>query len=90
MLTFLCLVYSLQVAARGRPAARRWSALVLLLEVGMLGTFVALDLVLFFVFFEVVLIPMWFVIAQLGRRHDPAGASRRPTRSSSTRCSAPR
>ena len=34
----------------------------------MLGTFVALDLLLFFVFFEVVLVPMCFVIAQLGRR----------------------
>jgi NADH-quinone oxidoreductase subunit M len=32
----------------------------------MLGTFVALDLLLFFVFFEVVLIPMYFVIAHWG------------------------
>jgi len=32
----------------------------------MLGTFVALDLVLFFVFFEVVLIPMYFLIAVWG------------------------
>ena len=64
-LTFLCLVYTLRV----RPAAGRLRALVglvLLLEVGMLGTFVALDLLLFFVFFEVVLLPMWFVIAQWG------------------------
>jgi NADH-quinone oxidoreductase subunit M len=54
---------------RVRPAAGRPRALVglvLLLEVGMLGTFVALDLLLFFVFFEVVLLPMWFVIAQWG------------------------
>ena len=64
-LTLLCMVYLLRV----RPAAQRMRALVgllLLLEVGMLGTFVALDLLLFFVFFEVVLVPMWFVIAQWG------------------------
>jgi NADH-quinone oxidoreductase subunit M len=64
-LTFLCMVYLLRV----RPEAGRPGALVgllLLLEVGMLGTFVALDLLLFFVFFEVVLVPMWFVIAQWG------------------------
>jgi NADH-quinone oxidoreductase subunit M len=47
-------------------------AVVLLLEVGMLGTFVALDLVLFFVFFEVVLIPMYVLIAVWG------GPRRRP------------
>ena len=42
----------------------------------MLGTFVALDLLLFFVFFEVVLVPMWFVIAQWGDDKVPGG--RRP------------
>jgi NADH-quinone oxidoreductase subunit M len=45
---------------------RRMLAVVLLLEVGMLGTFVALDLVLFFLFFEVVLIPMYVLIAVWG------------------------
>ena len=83
-LTFLCLAYTLRV----RPAAgrlRAFVALVLLLEVGMLGTFLALDLLLFFVFFEVVLIPMWFLIAVWGGE----GQGRpRPTSSSSTRCSA--
>ncbi|MFL6055290.1 MAG: NuoM family protein [Actinoallomurus sp.] len=67
-LTFLCMVY----AARGLPAGSRDGSpqaligLILFLEVGMLGTFVALDLLLFFVFFEVVLIPMYFVIADWG------------------------
>ena len=32
----------------------------------MLGTFMALDLILFFLFFEVVLAPMWFLIAFWG------------------------
>jgi NADH-quinone oxidoreductase subunit M len=35
---------------------------LLLLQVGMLGTFVALDLLLFFACFELVLIPMFFLI----------------------------
>jgi NADH-quinone oxidoreductase subunit M len=40
--------------------------LVLILHTGMLGTFVAQDLVLFFVFFEVVLLPMYFMIGVWG------------------------
>ena len=72
-LTFLCTVYSLKVLPEaGRP--RGLIGLLLLLEVGMLGTFVALDLLLFFVFFEVVLVPMWFVIAHWG---DPSESARR-------------
>jgi len=42
----------------------------------MLGTFLALDLLLFFVFFEVVLVPMWFVIAQWGDDTVPGGRRR--------------
>lgn len=41
-------------------------ALVLLLEVGMNGTFVAQDLILFFIFFELVLLPMFFMIGVWG------------------------
>jgi NADH-quinone oxidoreductase subunit M len=64
-LSFLCFAYQ----EREHPETERAAGLVgllLLLEVGMLGTFVALDLLLFFVFFEVVLVPMWFVIAGWG------------------------
>ena len=39
---------------------------MLLLEVGMLGVFVALDLFLFYVFWEVMLIPMYFLIGVWG------------------------
>ena len=72
LLTFLCVLYTLGAAPEaGR--VRLLLALTLLLEVGMLGTFVALDLVLFFVFFEVVLIPMYFLIAHWGgARRGPA------------------
>jgi NADH-quinone oxidoreductase subunit M len=40
--------------------------LMLILETGMVGTFVAQDLILFFVFFEVVLLPMYFMIGVWG------------------------
>ena len=40
--------------------------LMMILATGMNGTFVALDLVLFFVFFEIVLLPMYFMIGIWG------------------------
>jgi NADH-quinone oxidoreductase subunit M len=40
--------------------------LYLLLECGMMGTFLALDLLLFYVFWEVVLVPMYFLIGIWG------------------------
>ena len=40
--------------------------LTLVLHTGMLGSFIAQDLVLFFVFFEVVLLPMYFMIGVWG------------------------
>src|SRR5262245_60629531 len=40
--------------------------LTLVLETGMIGTFVAQDLILFFVFFEIVLLPMYFMIGVWG------------------------
>ncbi len=40
--------------------------LMLILATGMNGTFVALDLVLFFIFFEIVLLPMYFMIGIWG------------------------
>jgi NADH-quinone oxidoreductase subunit M len=40
--------------------------LMLILETGMVGTFLAQDLILFFVFFEVVLLPMYFMIGVWG------------------------
>ncbi len=40
--------------------------LILVLETGMVGSFVAQDLLLFFVFFELVLLPMYFMIGVYG------------------------
>ncbi|MGW6501012.1 NADH-quinone oxidoreductase subunit M [Nonomuraea angiospora] len=69
LLTFLCFVYLCWGAARRGFVGARPRALVftlLVLEVGMIGTFLALDLLLFFVFFEIVLIPMYFLIGIWG------------------------
>lgn len=45
---------------------RGYCALLLLLETGMLGVFVALDFVLFYVFWELILVPMYLLIAVWG------------------------
>ena len=76
LLTFLCFAYLGWGRGDGagqlfhpRPGGARARALVftlLVLEVGMIGTFFALDLLLFFVFFEIVLVPMYFLIAIWG------------------------
>ncbi len=48
------------------PRGRYLVALLLVVEFGIVGVFCSLDLVLFFVFFEVVLLPMYAVIAVWG------------------------
>ena len=45
---------------------RDYLALMLALETAMIGTFVSLDLILFFVFFEFSLIPMYLLIGEWG------------------------
>src|SRR5215211_1304806 len=64
-ITLLVVVYSWDhFPAPHNPKA--FLILTLILEVGMNGTFVAQDLILFFVFFEVVLLPMYFMIGVWG------------------------
>ncbi len=46
--------------------ARPYYALLLVLTTGMLGVFVALDLFVFYVFWEIMLIPMYFIIGVWG------------------------
>lgn len=45
---------------------KEYVSFMLLLEVGMLGVFVAIDLFLFYVFWEAMLIPMYFIIGIWG------------------------
>ncbi|BFU47126.1 complex I subunit 4 family protein [Krasilnikovia sp. MM14-A1004] len=65
LLTLLCCAYTMWRVPDG-GSGRTLAALLLVLEVGIIGTFLALNLVLFFVFFEVVLLPMYAVIAGWG------------------------
>ena len=60
-----CVVYSWNHFPEPRNP-KAFLVLILILETGMVGTFAALDLVLFFVFFEVVLLPMYFMIGVWG------------------------
>ncbi|PKW08338.1 NADH dehydrogenase subunit M [Streptomyces sp. 1222.5] len=65
LLTFLCALYSYFKLPSG-PSPKAFVALLLLLESGTLATFAVLDLLLFFLAFETVLIPMYFLIARWG------------------------
>lgn len=49
-----------------RERAREYYVLLLLLEAGMLGVFCARDLLLFYVFFEFTLIPLYFIVGIWG------------------------
>src|SRR3954467_9039834 len=65
LITVLCIVYSWNhFPAPHNP--KGFLALILLLEIGMNGTFLAEDLILFFIFFEIVLLPMFFMIGVWG------------------------
>jgi len=58
----LALIFSFSI--KDRP--RGYFALFMMLEMGMMGVFVSLDLVFFYLFWEVGLIPMYFLINQWG------------------------
>jgi len=62
LLTTLSLIYSTFIEVR--PKEYFW--MFLLLETGMFGVFTAMDFVLFFVFWEVSLVPMYFLIGIWG------------------------
>jgi NADH-quinone oxidoreductase subunit M len=63
LLSLLCVVHSWESV---RERAAGYYACLLVLETGMLGVFFALDLFLFYVFWEVSLIPMYFLIGMWG------------------------
>ena len=65
VITVLCVIYSWDhFPEPHNPKA--FLILMLVLETGMNGTFAAQDLILFFVFFELVLLPMYFMIGVWG------------------------
>src|SRR6478672_4349602 len=62
LLSFLCIFASWGID----KGVKGYFALFLLLVAGMMGVFVALDFFLFFVFWEVMLLPMYFLIGIWG------------------------
>jgi NADH-quinone oxidoreductase subunit M len=62
LLTPLSMLMSLSI----QRGVKAYFALFFLLEAAVLGCFVSLDLILFFVFFEFSLVPMFFLISQWG------------------------
>ena len=65
VITVLVMIYSWDhVPSPGNPKA--FFILMLILQTGMAGTFISRDLILFFVFFELVLLPMYFMIGVWG------------------------
>ncbi len=62
LLSFLACLASFGIKER----VKEYFALYLLLETGMMGTFLSLDLFLFYIFWEVVLVPMYFLIGIWG------------------------
>ncbi|MGW9454931.1 NADH-quinone oxidoreductase subunit M [Streptomyces globisporus] len=75
LLTFLCALYSYFKLPAG-PSPKAFVALVLVLESGTLATFAVLDLLLFFLAFEMVLIPMYFLINRWGGDQRQSAASK--------------
>jgi len=65
-LTTLLTVLGVLVSWNIDNKPKAFFALLLLLEVGMLGVFLSLDFILFYVFWELVLLPMYFLIGIWG------------------------
>ncbi len=62
LLSLVSIVYSWRIDMR----LKEYLFLFLLLETGMIGVFVALDFFLFYVFWEITLVPMYFLIGIWG------------------------
>ena len=66
LLTTLLMPLSILASFSIKEQVKPYMILFLMLEMGLLGVFVSLDLLLFFVFYEVGLVPMYFLINQWG------------------------
>jgi len=62
LISTICIIASWNIVKQ----VKGYFVLFLLLETGMMGTFVALDFFLFFVFWELMLLPMYFLIGIYG------------------------
>ncbi|MBD0384302.1 complex I subunit 4 family protein [Paenibacillus sedimenti] len=78
-LVFLTAFVSTMAALASVYIKKRWKTfyiLFLLLETGMFGVFMAQDLFLFFIFFEITLVPMFFLIGIWGYMNREQAANR--------------
>jgi NADH-quinone oxidoreductase subunit M len=66
LLTTLLIPLAILASFTIKERVKAYMILFLLLETGLLGVFLSLDLLMFFVFWEVGLVPMYFLIAQWG------------------------
>jgi NADH-quinone oxidoreductase subunit M len=66
LLTTLLMPIAILASWSVHEKLKEYLIFMLLLETGMLGAFVALDLFLFYVFWEVMLVPMYFLIGVWG------------------------
>ena len=74
MLTALLVPIALAASTAIKHRVKEFVVYTLLLEAGLIGVFLSLDLFLFFVFFEAILIPMYFIIGIWGgERRDLRG-----------------
>jgi len=64
--TFIMPIAILSTWTAVEEKVKEYMICLLLLEVGMLGAFISLDLFLFYIFWEVMLIPMYFIIGIWG------------------------
>ncbi len=64
--TFLTPVALIGTWSSVQQRVRGYTMMILLLETGMIGVFVSLDLFLFYIFWEAMLIPMYFIIGIWG------------------------
>ncbi len=65
-LTALLFPISLLASMKIERRVRAYHGLMLLLEAGLMGIFLSVDLFLFFVFWELVLVPMYFIVGTWG------------------------
>jgi NADH-quinone oxidoreductase subunit M len=66
------ILFPIAIAASGeRSGDRSFVAWLLLLEAGCMGSFLSLDLIMFFLFFELTLVPVYFLISGWG--HEKRG-----------------
>ena len=67
--TFIMPIAILSTFTAVEEKVKEYMICLLLLETGMLGAFISLDLFLFYIFWEVMLIPMYFIIGIWGGKN---------------------